>query len=194
MRVWYLRRAVPWPALVGCTAAAVVVAAVLGRWPETALLLAPAMLGCCAAAAGFAFDEPVAAIAAVTPRGALWARTSRLLALLVPAPVWLALVLIRPGDLPLDRPLWLLSGTAALVATAGVAAHATLRELPAPGSSLAALVVFAVLAPVVVAMFLGRDSIYPIGEAPAGVRTFWTVVGAAGLLLCASALRPGVRR
>ena len=193
-RWWYLRRAIPWGALLGCCATALVVAGLLALWPSSAIVTLPAMLACCAAAAGFVFDEVAAAVVAVTPRGAGWRRTARLGVVLLPLAVWTGLVLARPGDLPLARAAWWLAGAAAMLLAAGLAALASRREVAAPGSQLAALVALAAISPVVVTSFLGWSTVYPVGDFGDGARGFWLVVAGCGGVLCVAALRPGIRR
>jgi len=190
-RWWYLRRGVAWPALLGCCGAALAVAAALGRWPSTGVVLLPALLACCAAGAGFVFDERAAAVVAVTPRGGGWRRTSRLLVALLPLAVWGSVVLARPGDLPLDRWAWWAVGVATLALVSGVAALASRREVDTPGSLLASVVAFTVLAPVVVTGFLGWESVYPLSELAPGVWVFWVAVGVGGAAAWAAATRPG---
>ena len=191
-RWWYLRRGVAWPALLGCCGAALAVAAALGRWPSTAVVLLPALLACCAAGAGFVFDERAAAVVAVTPRGGGWRRTSRLVVALLPLSVWGSVVLARPGDLPLDRWAWWSVGMATLALVSGGAALASRREVDAPGSLLASVVAFAVLAPVVVTGFLGWESVYPLTDLAPAVWRFWVAVGAGGAVAWAAAARPGL--
>ena len=193
MLLWYLRRAVPWAALLGCCAAAALLALTLERWPGSALIVLPALLACCAAAAAFVFDETPLAVVEVTPRGGSWRRTARLAVTCVPAAVWAVLVLARPGDLPLHRPSWGLVGAAAIALTAGVAGLMSRRAVTAPGSLLAAVVVLTVIGPVVLTAFLGWDSIYPIEGFPTATWRFWWLVAAGGAGACLLALRPGVR-
>lgn len=190
---WYLRRAIPWVALLGCLAGAAVLAVALDRWPTTAVTLLPALLACCAAAAAFTFDEVSLSVVEVTPRGSVWRRASRLGAALLPLAVWALVVTVRPGDLPLSRSSWFLLGLAAIGLTAGLAGLASRHAVATPGGSLAALVVLAVISPVVIGGFLGWDSLYPIGDFPTGVLAFWLGVAGAGALACVAALRPGVR-
>lgn len=193
MRLWYLRRAIPWVALLGCCTAALAAAGLLHRWPSAAMALLPAMLACCAAAAAFVFDEHAASVVAVTPRGAGWRRTARLAVALVPLALWAGLVAWRPGDLPLERPGWLLVGLSTLLLIVGVAGVAARRELAAPGALIAPVIAIAVFSPVVITLFLGWSSIYPTGEFARGVTTFWLVVAGSGLVTCAVALRPRLR-
>jgi hypothetical protein len=189
---WYLRRAIPWMALLGCCAGAVLLVVALDRWPTTALVLLPALVAACAAAAAFCFDEVPLPVVEVTPRGATWRRTARLVTAGVPLGVWTLAVLIRPGDLPLSRGSWWLVGFAAIGLTVGVAALASRHAIANPGGSLASAVVMVVISPVVVGAFLGWDSLYPIGDFASGVLTTWLAVAGAGALACAAALRPGV--
>ena len=192
-RWWYLRRGVAWPALLGCCAVALVLAGLLGRWPSSVLVLLPAVLACCAAAAGFVFDEPAGAVVAVTPRGAGWRRTTRLAVVLVPLVAWSVVVVVRPGDLPLDRAGWWLVGGAAVVLTSGLAARGSRRGVDSPGAALASVVALVVLSPVVVTGFVGWDSVYPLSGFSAGTWAFWLVVGSGGMVAWWAAARPGIR-
>lgn len=182
LRWWYLRRGVPWPAVLGCCAAAGLLAGLLARWPSSALVLLPGILACCAAAATFVFDERPVLLVAVTPRGASWRRTARLAVALVPLGVWAAVVLGRPGDVPLHRGGWLLIGFAAVSLSVGSAALASRLEVPSPGAMIAPVVALAAIAPVVVTAFLGLDSIYPIGDFPTGAWASWFVAASCGAL------------
>ena len=186
---WYLRRAIPWMALLGCLAGALVLAVALDRWPTTAMILLPALVATCAAAAAFTFDEVSLAVVEVTPRGSSWRRAARLGAALLPLGVWSLVVAVGPGDLPLSRGSWMLVGVAAIALTAGLAGLASRRAVATPGGSLAAVVVLAVLSPLVVGEFLGWESLYPIGDFTSGVLTFWLAVAAAGVLACLASLR-----
>lgn len=192
--VWHLRRGVPWAPLLGCCAAAALVFALLDRWPDSALMLLPTLVACCAAAAAFGFDETALAVVEVTPRGGQWRRGARLAVAGIPLLLWTAAVVLQPGDLPLHRPSWWLVGAAAIALTAGIAALASRQAVASPGGSLAAGVVLVVISPVILAAFLGWDSLYPVDGFSGGVRTFWLGIGVAGLLACLAALRPGVRR
>ena len=190
---WYLRRAIPWMALLGCCAAAVAVTVALDRWPTAATVLLPGVVACCAAAAAFTFDEASLPVVEVTPRGATWRRAARLVAAGVPLLVLTAMVLVRPGDLPLDRRAWFVVGLAAVSLTAGLAALASRRAVTAPGGSLAAGVVLAVISPVVVGAFLDWGSLYPIGEFGSAALAIWLGIACAGALACFAGVRPRVR-
>ncbi len=191
---WYLRRAVPWTTLLGCSAGAVVVGVLLERWPSSTLVLLPTLLACCAAAAAFTFDETALAVVAVTPRGATWRRLARLGSAAVPFVVFAGVVAVRPGDLPLARGSWWLLGAGAIGLATGLAALASRHHVPRPGGALSGPVVLAVLGPVIVTAFLGWESIYPVGEFGTGVRNLWLGITGLGLVTCLLALRPGVRR
>lgn len=187
---WYLRRAIPWMVLLGCCAGACVLVLALDRWPSTALVMLPALLASCAAAAAFCFDEAALEVVAVTPRGSTWRRTARLGVAGLPLLVWSGAIVVRPGDLPLDRAAWWLVGFASIVLTAGIAALLSHRAVPAPGSTVATAAVLAAISPVVVAPFFGWGSLYPVGGFGAGVLSFWLAVAGTGALVCVAALRP----
>lgn len=192
-RWWYLRRGVAWTALWGCLAAAAFVTAALAWWPTAAAVLLPALLGCCAAGSAFVFDERATAVVAVTPRGAGWRRTARLAVVALPLGGWGVVVLVRPGDLPLERLDWWVLGGVTIAFTAGLAAMASRREVAAPGSTLASVIALVVLSPVVVTAFLGWDSVYPLDGLAGGAWAFWSVVAAGTALLWLAALRPGIK-
>ena len=191
---WYLRRAIPWMALLGCCAGALLMAGAIGRWPSTASVLLPLLVASLAAAAAFTFDEVSLPVVEVTPRGGVWRRATRLAVSLVPLLLWTAVVVVRPGDLPLSRGSWLLVGLAAISLTAGLAALASRRHVASPGGSLAAVVVLALISPMVIGSVLDWESLYPFGDFSAGVLTVWLGVAGAGALACVAALRPGVGR
>jgi hypothetical protein len=189
---WYLRRAIPWMALLGCCVGALLLVVALDRWPATAMALLPGLVAACAAGAAFCFDEVSLPVVEVTPRGAAWRRAARIAAAAVPLGVWTLFVVVDPGDLALSRGSWWLVGFAAIGLTVGLAALASRRAIASPGGSLASAVVLVVISPVVLAAFLDWDSLYPIGDFASGVLTFWLAVAAAGALACLAALRPGV--
>jgi hypothetical protein len=112
---------------------------------------------------------------------------------LVPLLVWCAVVVARPGDLPLDRTAWWTVGLASVGLASGVAALASRRGVPSPGSVLASVLALAVLSPVVVTAFLGWGSVYPVSDVASGVWAFWGVVGAGGVVAWVLAARPGLR-
>lgn len=186
---WYLRRAIPWVTLLACGAAALAAAGAVHRWPSTAAVLLPAALGCCAAAAAFVFDEREWAVTAVTPRAA-WRRWARLGVALLPLGLWSVVVMVRPGDVPIQRPGWWLIGAGAVLVSAGAAAVASRRRLPAPGSTLAGLVAMAVFGPLLVGALFGLGSLYPFDGFPSSVWAFWGVTAGVGATACVAALRP----
>jgi hypothetical protein len=190
----YLSRAVPWTALLGCCAAALLVTLLVGAWPSSALVLLPALVACCAAAAAFAFDEVTLPVVEVTPRGATWRRTARFALASVPLLVWSAVVWARPGDVLVGRLAWWTVGAAAILLAVGLAAVASRWSVPSPGSMLASGIVLSLVGVVVVAMFLGLDPVYPYEGSTGSSRGFWATVAGAGVLACVVALRPGLRR
>jgi len=110
MRLWYLRRAIPWVVLAGCGTVAALMAAAVQRWPGSVGTLAPYMLAVCAAAAGFLMDESSSAVVRVTPRGGAWRVLARLTGLALPIALWVALVQGLPDDAGTDRPSLTLAG------------------------------------------------------------------------------------
>lgn len=190
---WYLRRAVPWAALLGCCAGAVTAGLLLERWPTASFLLLPVLLACCAAAAGFAFDETTLPVVEVTPRGATWRRVSRLAVAAVPLALWGAVVWLRPGDLAIDRPAWWAVGGSAIVLALGAAAMASRRSVASPGGALASVVAIALVSPLVITSFLGWSPVYPFDDLTATGQGLWWLVGGAGLAACVLGLRPGLR-
>ena len=191
-RWWYLRRGVAWQPVLGCLAAAVVAVGLLARWPSSAVLMLPALLAALAAGAAFLYDEPAVSIASVTPRGSTWRGTTRLLAALFPLALWAAVIALRPGDLPLSQPGWLLLGAASILLATGIAALAVRPGNPTPGPTLAGLIAIAVLAPVVTAGFLGFPIPFPLEGFPDGIRTFWVVVACVAALACAAGSRGSI--
>jgi hypothetical protein len=187
---WYLRHGIPWMPLLGCCAGAALMALLVERWPSTALLVLPAMLATCAAAAAFSFDEPSLPVIEVTPRGGRWRSTARLGVAGVPLVVWFLLVALRPGDLDVSLGAWWLVGLATISLSVGLAALASRRAAATPGGSLAPVVVLAVLSPVVICAFLGWDSLYPTDDFPPSVLAFWSATAGAAGLVCVAALRP----
>jgi hypothetical protein len=193
-RLWYLWRGVAWLPLLGGCSAALVTALLLARWPGDAFLLAPAVLACCAAAAAFVYDEDALPVVAVTPRGAGWRRVSRLGVALVPLSVWGLVVTVRPGEVALARSAWWLLGGATVLLVAGSAALASRRLVSTPGALLAPVVALATVAPVTLSGMFSWGTLYPIGDFPDIVRTVWLGVALSGAVVCAVALRPGVRQ
>ncbi len=194
MRTWYLSRAIPWVALLGCCVTALVMALLLARWPVAEEAFLPVVLAFSAAAAGFTFDEPLPSLAEVTPRGGTWRRTTRLTVALVPAAVWGSVIAWRPGEVPAERVGWWLVGVAAITLLAGLAALSARRGVQAPGALLASVVAVALFVPLVFSIMLGWVLVYPFGGLTGTIVTFWCGVAGVGLLALALALRPGLGR
>lgn len=193
MRAWYLGRAIPWVALLGCCGIAVIAVASLHRWPDNAWMVLPLVLAACAAAAGFVFDDVATAVTSVTPRGGRWRRTTRLLAVLVPVGIWTLLVVTAPSELSLDAAAWLLAGLAAAAAAAGAAAIGGRRQVARPGPTVAGGFVMLTLVPSIAGPFLEWEPVFPFGDYPDWVMGFWVGVLVVGLLLVGWAMRPGLR-
>lgn len=192
-RAWYLRRGVAWQPVLGCCGAAVALVVMVAQWPAAAMVFLPLAVACCASAAAFVFDEDATAVVTVSPRGSGWRRTARVAVALLPLALWCVVVALRPGDLALSRPGWLLIGVAGVLTGAGLAAVASRRGVPRPGSALAALLTLAALVPVVSFGFLGLTSPYPLDGFPDAVRTTWLVVATAAGVVGVLACTPHVR-
>lgn len=188
MRLWYLRRAVPWAALLGCLGVAVLIAMLVRRWPEVAAIGLPLLVASCAAATGFTYDEPASAIASVTPRAGWWRGSARLLAALAPLAVVLLLLATMPEEVRLDRNGWWLIGAALVLLAVAPAAWAARSQVGRPGGAVAGGAVILGITPVVFSMLLGWDPVYPFGEFPTWVLTFWVTAALLGAAGCASAL------
>lgn len=188
MRFWYLRRAVPRAAPLGCLVAAVVVTLLVNQWPGIALVGLPLVVATCAAAAGFAYDEPAAAVAAVTPRAGWWRGSARLIAALGPLLMLLVLLASMPGELRLDRGGWWLIGVAFVSLAVAPAAWAARSQVGRPGGAVAGGAVLLGIAPVVVTLMLGWEPIYPLGEFPGWAQALWTVAAMLGGAGCGTAM------
>ena len=178
MRLWYLRRAIPWPPVAVCVAAAVALVAAAHVSPATADLVLPLAALVAVAATCFLFDEPAVAVTAVTARSGRWTLALRASVAALPLGAGLALLLTAPADVRGDRGDWalVLAGLAAAVML--IALARARRQLPQPSSPLASLVVLCGLAPLVAGPFLQWRSPYPQPELSDAWRVFWA--GAAG--------------
>lgn len=193
MRLWYAGRGISWVPLLACLGCAGVMTVVGRQWPGTLFVLLPATLACCAAAAGFVFDESATAVVAVTPRGAGWRRTTRCLVALLPAGVWVVIVTAVAGREPgVDRVGWVLAGLGALVIALGLAALAARRQVSAPGPAVASTLVMLVLMPPVVGPLAGLEPVLPMGRFAGWVTAFWVGALVLGAGAVARAVRPGI--
>lgn len=183
MRLWYLQRAVPWAALLGCLLGAAVMSALTHRWPSMGWLAMPAIALLCAASAAFLRDEPAVAVVSVTPRGGAWATGVRTACALVPLGMSLVLLATLPSELDLDPAGSSLVAAATVLVALGSASWAARRQLPRPGGAIASAIVLVGLAPLPVSALLGWASVFPFGPFPDGVRGLWIAVAAAGVLL-----------
>ena len=182
MRLWYLRRGVPWAAVAGCLVVAAVLAAAARHWPSYAELLLPFTVAAGGAAAGFVLDEDGAALVGSTPRGGRWADASRLATL--PVIALLLVVLVRPASTAagLSPPGW---SVVALVAVAlGVAVARLLRpRLPSPGTHVAVLLVVLTAAPFVVGGLLDWPPPWPAAELSGARALLWGGLGATAVVV-----------
>ncbi len=188
MRLWYLRRAVPWTAVGGACATAALLVVAVHRWPSSQWVLLPFALAACAGAAGFALDEAAATVVGVTARGRGWRVATRMISLVAPLTVWSAAVVsltrldAAGGHVAGRGTLWL-AGVAACLLVFGLATTLTRLGPARPGSGLASAVAVTAALPLTVGPMLGWDPVYPIGDVADWVPTFWWGVAAVGAVL-----------
>ena len=189
MRLWYLRRAIPWPPVAVCVAAAVALVAAAHVSPATADLVLPLAALVAVAATCFLFDEPAVAVTAVAPRSGRWALALRASTAALPLGAGLALLLTAPADARGDRSDWAL----VVAGLAGTVMPAVLvgarRQLPRPGAPLASVVILGGLAPLVLGPFLHLRSPYPQPELSDALRTIWAAAAGTGLAGALALLR-----
>lgn len=183
MRLWYLRRAVPWPATLGGLGGCGLLVAATVRWEGFGWFGLPMAALLAVAAAALVYDEPAVAVTTVTPRGSRWAPASRLAAGLAMLGMGLALVLTGPGTT--DEGAWTLAlgGLGGLVLLTAVEGSA--RQVPRPGGAIAPLVVLVGLAPLVLALFLEVRAPWPAPGLTGAQRGLWAVaagIAAIGIL------------
>lgn len=190
MPAWYLRRALPWPSLLGGLVVGTVLLLAVHRWESATGAALPVIALLAAAGAAFGYDEPALAVTGVTPRGARWAPASRYVAGLVPPLAGLGLLMLAPGEVDVAGWALVVAGIgAAVLMLAGVASA---RQVARPGAAVAGLVVLAGLAPLAMGPMLDLPSVYPAPALTPGVTVFWVVLAAgavAGSLLGPRVLR-----
>lgn len=176
MAAWYLRRALPWPSLLGGLVVGVVLVLAVHRWEGASGAALPviALLG--AAGAAFGYDEPALAVTDVTPRGTRWAPAGRYVAGLVPPSAGLGLLVLAPGQVDLADWALVVAGIGAVVLM--LAGVASARQVPRPGAAVAGVVVLAGLAPLAVGPMLDLPAVYPAPGLSAAVTASWVVVAA----------------
>ncbi len=194
-RLWYLRRAVPWVAVISCLALAALLSAATHRWPTSAVVLLPFAVASGAAAAGFLLDDAGSALTGSTPRGGRWAEGSRLATLPVIGVLVLALVGPAAGAAGLSALAW--SGVSLVSVALGLAVARALRvRVPAPGTHVAVVLVLATALPFTVGALLGWVPPWPEDELSGWVAAFWaSLAGVSALVLVSGLLRgdPGGR-
>jgi hypothetical protein len=186
MRLWYLRRAIPWRAVAGCAAVAAVLVVLACRWSSLASLSVPLGILLLVSAACFAFDEPAVAVTAVTPRSSRWAMASRCGACAALLVAGLVLLAATPGSVVGDLARVLFASGAVALAAVLVGVR---REVARPGAVVATAVVLGGLAPLVVGPFFDWPSPYPPPALGDGLRAAWGVAAAVGLITVVAGVR-----
>ena len=153
MRLWYVRRGIPWVPFLACLALVVGAAGAIARWPQLSGGLLPAASGLGAAATGFVLDEPAAEATNVTARGGRWARLARAGVALVPVAIWLIVVETAPAGT--HRTGWTMTGLTGQAAAMTLAVLARRRGSATPGALIAPAVAGLTLAPFVIGPILG---------------------------------------
>lgn len=182
MRLWYLRRAIPWPPVAGCAAFSALLVAAVHRWPSIASLGLPLAAVTVVAAVCLLFDEPAVAVSAVTPRGRRWAPGLRIAVAVLAFAAGVALLSTIPADVAGDPGDWMLV-LAALTAGALLAVLLRARsQVAQPGAAVASAVVLGGLTPLVLGLMVDWRSPYPPPGLSDGLRMFWA--GGAVVSLC----------
>lgn len=187
MRLWYLRRAVHWPAVLGCCVAALCTVAAVHRWPDVGAPALPFALAGCAAAAGFLLDEVATAVVAVTPRAERWRTGSRYAIALLPFGWWSGLVVWLPEAARGSASGWLLAGVAGCLLALGLAATGAGAGVSRPGAGVATGLTLLTAGWVAVGPVVGLPSPYPFPVAGQGRAWAWSAVGVLGVVLLARA-------
>jgi hypothetical protein len=191
-----LLRAVPWPAVGGITAVAVVTGAGGFAWPGGAQILFPIAFALLAGAAAFVLDEPASAVVDVTPTSRALRTAVRAVALLVPLGAGTALVLagaLRAEKLPWPAVGLALAGSVLL----GFAIACVVRRYSGePGTQASAAAAFVLIVPGFLPFAAQWVRTFPVtGPDPGGLSstTFWWLAGTACLAAIAASV-PEFRR
>lgn len=183
LRVWYARRAVPWPAVGACLATTALGAGVT-RWHEhLAALVLPLAALLAAAAAVFTLDDTAAPVTRVTPRGTRWSTTTRLLCAVVVAMLGLVAIACTPGSTVRSFG-WPLVVVSLSVTVLAVAAWLTRGRHPTPGAGVATVMVLLGLVPFPASTLLRWGWPYPdpaLSGATTGVWSSLLVITVAAL-------------
>jgi hypothetical protein len=186
-----LLRAVPWPAVGGITAVAVVTGAGGIAWPGVAQILLPVSFALLAGAAAFVLDEPASAVVDVTPTGRVRRTAVRALVLLVPLGAGTGLVLagaLRAVRLPWPAVGLALAGSVLL----GFAIACVARRYSGePGTQASAAASFVLIVPGFLPFVARWVHPFPAtGPQPGGLSStaFWWMAGC----LCLAAIAASV--
>jgi len=186
---------VPWPLL---AAAAVLVYALLRtvqHWPYQAWPLQGLAVGLLAAIAGFAYDEPAAALVDTLPRGLAWRTAARSLGVALLVAWWLAAVALT-RDAYFGHAVAIAGqGLAATLAVVATTAHLRGRGVAGPGTAVGTAVVGGTAFVALARPLEKRLPVFPFAEGGhwSDSRTLWCVVMVAAAGWLAATLRGWTR-
>jgi hypothetical protein len=190
LRLWYLRRVMPWSAVSGCLAVAVALLGVT-LWKDTtvyAVLPLVALLS--AAAAAVTVDDAASAVTSTTARGSRWAASTRLAGAAGVALVGMGLLAAAPEDLGRDM-AWLLVVGSLVLAVTATSAWLLRRGHTRPGAAVASGLVLIGILPFMASRLLGTAWPWPSPGLDDAMRGRWLLVAAvAAVALGWTLLRP----
>lgn len=193
LAAWYIQRAVPWAALLGCLALAAAIIYPARHW-ELFGLEGIFVFSLTCGAAGLCFDEPAIEIASVTPRANRWAKLARLATATVPFAAGCAFTAAIGGPVPASDSLLV-----AISLTACVALLAMVSSRARPGAPLLATVALASLMAELAGRGSGIGSPFPNSDVLAHAtldptqHTWWlALLVLSATVLAAAILRPNI--
>ena len=194
LRLWHVRRAVPWLSIGICLGTAALGVALVSWQERMAFVVLPLVALLTAAGVAFVLDDPAGDVTRVTLRGSRWVPANRLSVAVLVAGAGVGLTALAPGEVG-GLAGWPLVVVALAMASAAVAAWCVRRHRHSPGAGVASALVLLGLVPFAAARLFGSAWPYPSPTLSDAARDRWLVVAlAAGVALVWVALRPLPRR
>jgi len=183
-------RAVPWPLLAVTAALLALLLRIVAEWPYTMWPLEGIAVGLLAGVAGFAYDEPAAAIVDTLPRGLAWRTAARSIGVTLLVAWWLGAVSVTRDAYFGHAPDVAFQGVVAVLAVLAAAAHLRLRGHDSPATLLATGVVGAAAYLSLARPIEDVLVVFPYTEVGewASSRTWWSALGAGALVVLGLAL------